>query len=385
MGFVPDRTESSGGFVPDSAQASPQEDVGGMPSWDEIKGVAKHALISALPGGAALKAGQLLDKAAYKAGGHVTDYLAPQVPPEVAAGAGALANVAVQAAPSYLGGKAMTVAAPALEAGAKRLMWSAMKPNKFARTSGGAEKAVNTALKEGVNVTEGGVEKLTTKIDALDDLLDNAIRNATANGKKIDAMKHIKEVLAEYRLGPNHPENLASIRRAAGEFFNNPAIRGSNEVSIPLMQKMKRAYYKILGDTSYGAGLTPKAERDANKAIARGLKEEIERVVPEAASINKPMGDLINARDVIADRVLVSMNKNPIGLGMLVTNPKAMIPWLADRSELAKSAAANLLYAGREQIPVNLGRVGGALYGAGILGESEKDYQPGFTLRDYSR
>jgi hypothetical protein len=38
------------------------------------------------------------------------------------------------------------------------MMWRALKPAKAARMNGDAEKAVQTLLDEGVNVTKGGVE-----------------------------------------------------------------------------------------------------------------------------------------------------------------------------------------------------------------------------------
>lgn len=350
----------------------PEEESGLL---DTLLAIGKRVLPSVIPGGAAVKAGSLLDKGAYNLGGAVTDKASELgASPEVAGALGYASNVATQAAvpavAQRVGAKLMS---PVLREGAKSLMWSALKPDKFSRQSGKAERAVQTLLDEGANVTHGGVAKLNDKIDDLDDLLTQAINNSSFNGRKVDALKHIRRVLAEYRLAPNSPENLAAIRKVAEEFFDNPMLRGAEEIPVQLAQKMKRAYYKMLGDRSYGAQLRPAAERDATKAVAEGLKDIVEKGAPEAATLNAQLSPLINARNLAQARVLSSANKNPIGLGMIAANPKAMIPWLADRSELAKSLAARALYDGSELIPGTLSGLSGALYSYGVLGSPEDE------------
>src|SRR6267378_7942556 len=83
----------------------------------------------------------LLNKAAYKAGGAVTDIAGPE--------AGFATNVAIQSAPMLLGGALGTKTAPVLEGVAKALMKSAVKPTAADLASGDAGAAIDTMLKRG--------------------------------------------------------------------------------------------------------------------------------------------------------------------------------------------------------------------------------------------
>ena len=303
----------------------------------------------------------------YETGGRVTDLTGSPA-------LGAAANVATDIATdplTYAGfamGKALE---PAAKAGGKSVMWSALKPNKAARMNGDAAKAVQTLLDEGVNVTKGGVENLTSRIDVLDDALDQAIKSSSASMQKTDALKGLKSVLAEYRNGTMAAESLDDIRRVARNLIEHPLLRGKSDMTVQMAQAMKRQNYKELGDAAYSVGLKPSAERDALKAVTRNLKEGIERLTPEAGAINAEMSPLINARDLAQDRVLVAANNNPLGLSVL--NQKTAILSLMDRSELAKSLLARFLYSGVAPAAAPVGAATGG--GIGKLLE-EQGQQP---------
>lgn len=132
--------------------------------------------------------------------------------------------------------------------------------------------------------------------------------------------------------------------------MDHPLLRGKKEMTIQTAQAMKRQNYKELGDAAYSVGLKPSSERDALKGVTRGLKEAVERLAPEAGAINREMGPLVNARDLVQERVLVAGNKNPLGLSVL--NPKTALLALADRSELAKSLLARMLHKSAGYAPV---------------------------------
>lgn len=85
--------------------------------------------------------GDVMDKAAYTAGGAVTDALAPHVSPEVAGGAGYVANVATQAVPVVAGTMAGRALDPKLKAPFK---WAGEKIRNLADPwlPGGVDRAV---------------------------------------------------------------------------------------------------------------------------------------------------------------------------------------------------------------------------------------------------
>lgn len=348
------------------------------------------------------KVGEEITRAAYDAGGRVTDALAnrkyvPEVPvgngglaepqpfsPDVAAAAGGLTNLGVEALPVLAGNAVGKLASPSMVAKAENLMQQALKPSKAALKSGDAARAVKTLLEEGANVSEGGVAKLTGKIDELDDALDLAIKGSKGTLNNVSVLKPLKQVMDQYRAGTMAEENLQEIRKVAKKLLDHPSLRGSEEMTVEFAQAMKRQNYKELGGKAYGMGLKPDAERDALKAVTRGLKEGIEGQsaldaeylgLPNAARINAQMGPLVNARDLALERVLMAGNRDQLGLATLAKNPAAALAMLADRSPLVKSILARMLYAGREGIPRTAGAVGGGILG-GTAGQDEGILSP---------
>lgn len=292
----------------------------------------------------------LAAEGAYKAGGRVTDLATSAgASPEVAAGAGYVTNVAMQAAPALLAGKLTGMASrPAAEAGAKSLMRSALKPVLADARTGKAARAIDTLLNEGVNVTPGGLRVLRDKVDDLNRQIADQIRSSTATVDKQAVYGPVKEALDKFRMQVNPNSDINAIKGAWDEFVNHPMISGDN-IPVQLAQKLKQGTYKALGNKSYGE--LKGAEIEAQKAIARGLKDEVAKAVPGVDKLNARESELLNALNVAERRVLVSLNKNPGGLAWLSSNPKAAAAFMADKSELFKSLLARMLNAGGERIP----------------------------------
>lgn len=340
-------------------------------SDDQIGAVIKRNLLSPMQKRMGL--GQLREMRPdtndlpYSVGGKVTDLTGSP-------GLGLASNVATNIVTdplTYAGAGIGKAIEPLAKAGGFKLMWQALKPARAARDNGDAARAVQTLLDEGVNVTEGGVAKLTDKIDTLDDELTKAIASSKAKLLKTDVLQGLKDVLAQYREGTQAAKNLPAIRQVAQNLMDHPLSRGSNELTVQAAQAMKRQNYKELGDTSYGSGMLG-PERDALKGVTRGLRGGIETAVPETAAINAEMSPLINARDLAQDRALLSGNKTMLGIGIL--NPKTLIAHMADRSELVKSLLARLLYSGVAPNAAALGAGTGA--GIGGLMQQQGQQQP---------
>lgn len=316
-----------------------------------------------------------------KVGGAATDLamklkeIAPRgtiykaITPEIAGGLGVGARVASQLIPilfsAQIGKGAGDVAKEGLEGGGERMMQIALKPSKVARENGDAVKAVKTLLEEGANVSEGGVAKLTEKIDALDNELSNAIQGSQAKLLNTDVLQNLRGIMRQYAAGTRQAKNLDTIREVADEFLQHPFFKGGNEMPVQAAQLMKRQNYAELGDKAFGMGLRPQAERDALKAITSGLKEGIERVAPETAGINARMSPLINARDLAQQRAMAAANNNLGGIGLL--NPKTLLLSLADRSPLAASLLARFLHNGLAPIAPDVGAATGGAAGIGSL------------------
>lgn len=283
---------------------------------------------------------QQLAKGADVAGGAVTDVTGSPA-------LGAAANTAIQSLPAF----AFPAGSQALQAGGRRLMQSAMKPSKAMLKSKKAEAGIQTALDEGISVTEGGVTKLRGLIDDLNAEITQAIARSPATVDKHAVASRLQAELNKFEKQALAAKDVATIQNAWNEFLSNPLLVGRRDMPVQLAQELKQGTYRALGDKAYGMGLKPMAERDAQKALARGLKEEIAAAVPEVGPLNARESALINARNLVEDRVLSAGNRNLLGLGPIAPNTGSMLAFLADRSPWLTSLLARGAYQTGKAMP----------------------------------
>lgn len=343
-------------FDPESAKAVEEE----APKKRSMVGQVAKTIFRMTPLGAGLEAGEMLDKAAYQAGGAVTDMASKVLPPEGAAAAGYAANLATQTVPMLAGGGIGAKAAPILERGAERVMQSALKPTLEALKTGKAAKAISTMLEEGYNATSGGVAKLKSAIAELNTQITEAIKNSPAAIDKAKVASGLQGTLKRFEQTVNPQADIKIIEKAWEDFVNHPLLSGSDSIPVQVAQAIKQGTYRELAK-KYGT--MGSAEVESQKTLARGLKEGIAEAVPEIAGLNAQESKLINALSVAERRALIDANRNIGGLGWLAHNPTAFAMYMADKSALFKSLLARMMYSGSEVIPKTVGQGLGAAEG----------------------
>jgi hypothetical protein len=329
------------------------------------KAIHNSPLMLASPLGGGLKvlnkANEMLERGAYNAGGYVTDKATDLgASPETAAGLGYLTNVGVQAAPTVLAGslsKALT--APLIDKPVgTRLMQSAMKPTVQDLVTGKAEKAARTMLDEGLNVTPGGMADLQKRISSVGDVIEKTLSMSPATVDKKAVASRLHDALSRVEKQVTPGADVKVIEKAWQEFLEHPLLVGKDAIPVKLANQIKQGTYKALGNKSFGE--LKGAEIEAQKALARGLKEEINKVEPSVAALNKEQGELLNALNVAERRSLMQGNNNPLGLTLLAENPAAAVGFAADRSALLKSWLARMVNSG--VVPATAARGAMGLY-----------------------
>lgn len=227
-----------------------------------------------------------------------------------------------------------------LDSASKKLMNSALKPTIEMHRKGEAAKAVQTMLDEGLNATKGGVEKLNTLIDDINDAVKKAVGSSTATVDKKKVLSALDDTKNAFIKDVSPASALNQIDEVGKGFATHPLIP-NDQIPVQLAQDLKVGTYRNL-KKSYGE--MKGAETEARKALARGLKEEIALAVPEVSALNAREGGLLNALKVAERRVLMDANKNPIGLGAIAPNKAAFLAFLADRNAALKSIAARGAY-----------------------------------------
>lgn len=306
-------------------------------------------------GEAVNQSGEFMDRLAYDAGGKVTDLTgSPKL--------GFAANVATQAVPTMIGGLVGSKAKPAVEGAGRFFMQSALKPGKAARQSGKAGRAVDTMLKEGMNVSKGGVEKMQTMVDDLNNVVDDIVKNSSTTVDRDKVVNYLQDVVKKFENRPDAIEAQKAVEKAWEQFVTHPMVSGSKQIPMQTAQQLKRGYQASVGDKGYGDLKT--AATESEKAIARGLRTEMAAGEPGIVSPLSREAELINAKKLAAERVLADANKNPIGLGALISQPWMLPIWMWDRSPLLKSLTARGLYSAAGPIGTGAGAAAGGIYGA---------------------
>lgn len=241
-----------------------------------------------------------------------------------------------------------------MEAGSKRLMQSAIKPTIAQLKSGEAETAVNMLLERGINPTAGGVNKLRGLIDQTDDQITAAIANSPATIDKQNVLNRLTGTRANFTNQVSPTADLNAIQGVADDFVAHPSLAGSS-IPVQAAQDLKKGTYKVLAK-KYGQ--MGSAETEAQKALARGLKEEIATAVPGIQGLNAEQSKLITTLEVAERRALMELNKNPGGLSLLANNPATWAMFMADKSALFKSLAARMINSASGGAGASMGMLG---------------------------
>lgn len=232
-------------------------------------------------------------------------------------------------------GAAMRAAGPAL-------MRTALKPTTAMlseyRTNPGA--LVKTLLDEGVNVTEGGIAKLQQLLGATNDEIAARVASAPGTISKNAVAARVLPTANRVAQQVNPSADLNAVGDTVQEFLNHPVAPGPT-LTVPEAQAMKVGTYQRIGK-KYGE--VASASLEAQKSLARGLKEEVARAVPGLDALNQRDSSLMGALDAVGRRVAVAGNRDPVGFAWVAQHPTTFLAALVDRNPAIKSMLARGMY-----------------------------------------
>lgn len=254
------------------------------------------------------------------------------------AGTGALYGAAMPGVAKLAGEAGMAVNRTG-KAISRRLMQSAVKPTIKQLKTGDARVAVDTLLDYGITPNKRGTEKLRMTIDSLNDDIASRIAGSTATVSRQKALDYLAAVRAKAGNQVSPTADMGAIQGVSDDFMSHPAIT-SDAIPVQQAQELKKGTYQALRG-QYGQVRGSAIE--AQKAVARGLKDQIADVVPGIGPLNAEEARLLKTLDVAERRALMEMNKNPVGLSVLASNPIGFAAFMADRSAAFKSLAARAI------------------------------------------
>lgn len=295
-------------------------------------------------------------------GGRVTEHAVKRgTKPELAAALGATSNVLTHALPI-----AMTSASgpSLLREPAKWLMKTAVKPS-VTLPGKKVSQAMGTMLDEGIYPTMSGMQKATKIAGSLDDMVDDIITKSPAQVNVARVGSRLREPFEAAKTQVNPKADMAAVRSTWDEFVNSPLVKGKTEIPVKTAHEIKKGTYASLGKKSFNEVGT--ASTEAQKALARGAREEVAAAVPEVKPLLSRQADLMNVKEVALPRALIESNKNPLGLTALrLDHPASAAAFWADRFAALKAFLAMQMNA--------IGRPG-LLAPAGITADMALDEQ----------
>lgn len=221
---------------------------------------------------------------------------------------------------------------------------SALKPSTVLPEAQRAA-AVQTGLEQGIPISKGGLETLTDKIDTLNQAIKDQIAsdpsrpidpnsvatradaakarftnqvNAQSDLNAIEASK--QQFLDEQGRKPGQPAiapKPTGILDAQGTPIMNGGTPAKPPTPAPPMnaedaQAMKQGTYRVL---SGKFGEQGSASVEAQKALARGLKEEIATQFPEIGKLNASESRLLDLQPLLERAVArVGNHESPVGI-----------------------------------------------------------------------
>lgn len=353
-GFVPDfraENEPYGRSMEDAAAANLRDLLKYLPAVGGTIGGLTGGIPGAALGGAAGQGFQTLLNHFKELAGAAKDV--SNNPPldsikgaAVGAGEGALAagkQAALQGAVQGLGDLAIK---PGLTYLGRSVMQSAVKPGlkTVTRSMAAGETTppvVQTLLDKGINVTAGGYRKLQTLLNATNDEISQAIAASNAGIAPIKVAGRLSDTARTFANQVNPQADLAAISSVGENFLESQAHRPL--IPVAEAQALKQGTYARIGD-KYGQASA--ASIEAEKSLARGLKEEIANEVPDVSALNAKEGKLIEALYAVGKRVALSGNANQVGMSWLIHNPTVFLASLMERSPVVQSMLARGMYSG---------------------------------------
>lgn len=281
---------------------------------------------------------RLADIATRTAGGAATGAASTAIINPEDAGIGAIVGGTLPGAVKLAGASGNALSGLIGDSAAK-LMQSAIKPTIKQLKTGDAQTAVRTLLDYGINPTKEGVNKLRALIDDLNTQVADKIASSSATIPKANVLQRLADVKTTFGNQVSPTADLAAIDRVGDDFLAHPLHPGA-DLPVQAAQELKQGTYKTLAK-KYGQ--MGGAETEAQKGLARGLKEEISNAVPEVVGLNAEETRLIKTLNVAERRALMELNKNPMGMASLAKNPLGWAAFMADRSAAFKSLAARML------------------------------------------
>lgn len=226
---------------------------------------------------------------------------------------GALAKGAAQVATPIAAGKAIgavkDVVSPIAQATAERMYQSTLKPS-LAKNAPDAAGLVKTGLENEIPISKNGLDKLSNLIGDLQQKVSDTIASdPTKTIDKLAVTSRLGKTMKQFETQVNPEADLNAIADSRQEFLKNQP----DQIPVQDAQALKVGTYRQLKAKAYGE--MKSASIEAQKSLARGIKEELVNQFPELTNLNAQEGKLIDLDGALEHAVKRIDNHQLLGIG----------------------------------------------------------------------
>lgn len=275
------------------------------------------------------------------------------------------------------------------------LYQSSLRPSLAKKNLPKVEGQVATGLRERIPVSEKGLETTRGRIEDLNQEIAERLRGKSQQlGPVVDpaeVAQRVEPLRQTFGNQVNPKADLSALNASSGEFLEKhttPLPAGTqgptkpNPMTLSDAQAEKQGTYQQL-KKKYGE--LGSADVEAQKALARGLKEEIVKRVPELAGLNARDGALIELEGQIERMVAREGNKNILGLVPATVaahahNPYGLVATLMMDNPAIKSRIAIALDRARKSTSAaGIGKGAAITAPAGVVGQQSQGGIPRYA------
>ncbi len=208
-------------------------------------------------------------------------------------------------------------------AASRDLMQRALKPGVAdAPELSDVRNVVDTALEHKIPVTEGGLTRLQSIIADYGQKVNDIVGDLDVQGKRIDpnaVASRIDQAKTQFGNQVNPTKDLRTLANSKQEFLGSQTPTGSMAPSPMLPSKAQALKTGTYQQTYAKAGESSATQLEAEKALARGLKEELEAHAPELKGLNAKQGAALDLEGVLTRAVRRAGNSDLVNLGDAAT------------------------------------------------------------------
>lgn len=208
---------------------------------------------------------------------------------------------------------ALRAAAPAMsraaEATSRKMYRSALKPS----TTIPAPKVagmIDTGLTNKIPVSETGAERIGALVDELNAHIKATIdADPTRPINKFKVASRLSDTAKKFQTQVNPAADMQAISESGNEFLQSQP----GNIAAADAQALKQGTYRQLKGKSYGE--LKSATIEAQKSLARGLKEELNTAFPELKNLNAQESRLFDLEPVLQKALQRMGNHQLVGVG----------------------------------------------------------------------